>query len=148
VLPHLTSDGNLPAGIHQIDDWQEFVAVYAFTPHRQRLAAGLAEALKALRSAGCKTAFIDGSFISSKVVPADFDGCWDIDGVDPDKLDPVLLTFDPGRAAQKAKYGGELFPASFAANSAGDTFLDFFQEDKTTGQPKGIVAIDLTTINL
>ena len=71
-----------------------------------------------------------------------------IDGVDPDKLDAVLLTFDPGRAAQKAKYGGELFPASFAANSAGDTFLDFFQKDKSTGQPKGIVAIDLVTINL
>ena len=47
-------------------------------------------------------------------IPGDFDGCWEEAGIDFDLLDPVLLTFDPGRASQKAKYGGELFPASIS----------------------------------
>ena len=62
--------------------------------------------------------------------------------VDPDRLDPVLLTFDRGRAAQKAKYRGELFPAQCAAHASGTTFPAFFQRDKD-GLPKGILAIDL-----
>ena len=58
-------------------------------------------------------------------------------------LDPVLLTFDPGRATQKAKYMGELFPASIIADTGGLSFLEFFQTDKDTGRTKGIIAIDL-----
>jgi len=65
-----------------------------------------------------------------------------MEDVDPDQLDPVLLTFDRGRAAQKAKYHGELFPAQFAASPSGTTFLEFFQCDKE-GRPKGIIALDL-----
>ena len=38
---------------------------------------------------------------------------------------------------------GELFPASIIADSDGLSFLDFFQTDKDTGTPKGIIAIDL-----
>ena len=147
MLPALDSNGNLPPGIHQLDDWQAFLRVYATTPHRKRLAGGLESALKSLRDAGCRTAYVDGSFISSKSAPSDYDGCWDPTGVDPAKLDPVLLVFDAGRATQKAKFGGELFPETVAANRAGDTNLKFLQTDKSTGQAKGIVAIDLRTIN-
>ncbi len=55
----------------------------------------------------------------------------------------MLLDFTHPRAAQKAKYGGELFLANSAADPAGRAFIDFFQTDKTTGRRKGIVAIDL-----
>ena len=47
--------------------------------------------------------------------------------MDPTILDPVLLTFDPGRATQKAKYLGELFTASAIASGDGFSFLEFFQ---------------------
>ena len=104
---------------------------------------GLRAALENLKRAGCRTAYIDGSFVTSKEVPNDFDGCWEEAGVDPFALDPVLLTFDPGRASQKAKYMGELFPASTIASGDGFSFLEFFQTDKETGRSKGIVAIDL-----
>jgi len=57
-----------------------------------------------------------------------------------------LLDFANGRAAQKASFGGELFIANAAATPAGTAFLDFFQIDKTTGDPKGIVAINLGDI--
>ena len=63
--------------------------------------------------------------------------------MDLDRLDPILLTFADGRSAQKAKYGGELFPASAIAGFEEGVFLDFFQTDKDTGDRKGIVALDL-----
>ncbi len=63
--------------------------------------------------------------------------------MDPLILDAVLLTFDPGRATQKAKYLGEFFPVSAIADADGFSFLEFFQTDKETGRRKGIIAIDL-----
>ncbi|HEX7290568.1 MAG TPA: hypothetical protein VF250_05495 [Conexibacter sp.] len=59
------------------------------------------------------------------------------------RLDRELTDFSNRRAAQKARYGGELFPAETAAEPVGTTFLDYFQRDPDTGQPKGIIAIDL-----
>jgi hypothetical protein len=73
----------------------------------------------------------------------DFDGCWEAQGVNASALDPVLLDFTARRAAQKAKYGGELFIANTPATPGGTAFLDFFQTDKLTGERKGIIAIDL-----
>ncbi len=89
---------------------------------------------------------VDGSFVTAKSIPNDFDGCWSTEGVDFDLLnliDPILLTFGNGRAAQKAKYLGELFPADTTEFGTGRTFLEFFQIDKETGDQKGIIAIDL-----
>lgn len=99
--------------------------------------------MHSLRSAGCSAVYIDGSFVTSNSEPADFDVCWDETGVNLFKLDPVLLTYEEGRAAQKAKYGGEFFPASVIAGQSQGVFLEFFQTDKDTGAPKGIVALDL-----
>ncbi|MCY4113168.1 MAG: hypothetical protein OXG33_04410 [Chloroflexi bacterium] len=57
--------------------------------------------------------------------PNDYDACWAGAGVDPAALDSVLLTFDPGRATQKAKYRDSLFPASVIADADGLSFLEF-----------------------
>jgi hypothetical protein len=58
-------------------------------------------------------------------------------------LDPVLLDFREGRRAQKERFGGELFIAQRGADPGGTRFLEFFQRDRDTGEPKGIVEIDL-----
>ena len=58
-------------------------------------------------------------------------------------LDPVLLRFDTGRSEQKARYLGELFPASIGETVGGTSFRDFFQMDRATGRTKGMVAVDL-----
>ena len=80
--------------------------------------------------------------MTRKDLPNDYDACWEETGVDPAALDSVLLTFDPRRATQKAKYMGELFPASIIAGTDGLSFLELFQIDKNTGRTKGIIAID------
>ena len=60
--------------------------------------------------------------------------------------EPLFWALGAGRAAQKAKYLGEMFPADFIEGTTGRTFLEFFQIDKQTGIRKGIVEIDLGTI--
>lgn len=141
-IPGFRSDGTLPPGIHWAT-WPEIEDVLGGTPHRDRLLLGLRAALRELKASGCRTAYVDGSFASGERVPNDFDACWDWTGVDPTLLDPVLLQFDNGRAAQKTKYLGEFFPAQTIEGSTGAVFLEFFQTDKNTGDPKGIIAVDL-----
>ena len=58
-------------------------------------------------------------------------------------MEPALFDFSNQRAAQRRKYLGEMFPADSQELASGRTFLDFFQQDKETGDPKGVVAIDL-----
>ena len=73
-------------------------------------------------------------------MPNDYDVAWDPTGVDPDRLDPVLLDMTNSRGAMKAKYGGEFFPASAQA-APGIRFRDFFQTDRD-GIAKGVVEVD------
>ena len=142
IPPFERGTGNLPPGIHEAT-WEELAERFGENRRRHRLLAGLRRALDALQAAGCGRAYIDGSFVTAKAIPGDFDACWEVEGVDLDHLDPVLKTFDNHRQAQKQKYGGELFPADWAAEPTGTTFLDFFRRDKDTQRPKGIIAIDL-----
>ena len=85
---------------------------------------------------------MDGSFVTDKPDPGDFDVCWDHNGVDRARVDPVLLTFDNDRALQKMKYRGEFFP-NVVERSSGYLFRDFFQIHKSSGEAKGIVELDL-----
>ncbi len=138
-----TNTGYLPPGVHPAP-WTQVVPRFSKNSHRDRLITGLFGALKNLAGAGCRTVLLDGSFVSERPLPQDYDGAWEPQGVDPYKLDPVLLDFSNGRAAMKAKYGGELFPASAAAKP-GLLYRAFFLKDRN-GVSKGIVEIDLGSL--
>ena len=114
MIPAIKPDGNLPPGINWAP-WLEFRDRSGTTWWRLRLLAGLRVALANLQSAGCLTAYADGIFVSSKSEPGDLDACRELAGVELERLDPAPLTFDYGRAAQKAKYGGELLAVSAGA---------------------------------
>jgi hypothetical protein len=131
----------LPPGVHR-GEWSEVVARFGFNTHRRGLLAGLYAVLRNLRDAGCATIWLNGSFVSARPDPDDFDMCWDPIGVDANILDPILLDVDPPRIRQKIKYGGDILP-NVQEGMTGQLFVEFFQVDKTTGAPKGIVAIDL-----
>ena len=97
-----------------------------------------------LLCSGCRRVYINDSFVTAKEVPRDYDLCWSIDGVIPEKLNQALLDFSPrGRNTMKEKYKGDLFPAEIPEGTSGRLFLDFFQTDKITGEPKGIIALDI-----
>ena len=84
--------GSLPAGIHEVS-WDDFAARYGTTSHRRNLLAGLKCALESLCDAGCRRAYVDGSFVTAREHPSDFDACWEESEVDPVLLDPALLDF-------------------------------------------------------
>lgn len=133
----------LPPGAHMasLDD---VAAAFATNAWRRELFDGLVLASGKLRSAGCPTLYLDGSYVTGKPRPGDFDACWDPTGVDPAKLDPVFLEFANGRAAQKAAFKGEFFPSSMLCVDVGQAFVDFFQLDRFTGKQKGIISISLS----
>lgn len=142
MAPHFDRTGRLPPGVHWVA-WKELVSVLGFNAKRLRLLDGLKRALVALKAAGCRSIYVDGSFVTTKPEPGDFDAGWAVEGVDANKLDPVFLDFSNARAAQKARFQGEFFPAELPEGVSGKTFLEFFQTDKESGDPKGILALDL-----
>jgi hypothetical protein len=145
VIPLLIDIGSLwkvlPPGIHDstLDEVREF---FTSSLRRKELFKGLSRSCKSLKSAGCSVIYLDGSFVTDKPIPGDFDVCWDPTNVDPNKLDTVFLDFGNGRANQKSKYGGEFFPSSAKADGS-HTFVEYFQIDKDTGMNKGIICIHL-----
>lgn len=145
MIPDLVDIGAawnvLPPGIHDatLDDIN---LRFATNEKRKRLYEGLLRGCEALKCAGCTVVYLDGSYVTNKTVPRDFDVCWDPKGVDPSKLDPVLLDFNDRRRNQKLKYGGEFFPSSATANGS-HIFVDFFQTDQYTGKEKGVIRIRL-----
>lgn len=131
----------LPPGIYDAT-FVEIEAAFGTTPHRRLLFDGFRRAADALRSAGCLTTYLDGSFTTGKPHPDDFDGCWEPTGVDLQRLDPILKIFANKREAQKRKYFGEMFPAGSNAGR-GLTFLELFQIEKFSQRPKGILRVSL-----
>ena len=133
----------LPPGIHQAD-LDEVETTFATNTWRRDLFNGLVEAAGRLRSAGCSIIYLNGSYVTGKPRPRDFDICWDPVGVDHSKLDPIFLDFNNGRAAQKAAFKGEFFPSSMMCVDVSQTFVEFLQLDRFTGKKKGIVSVSLS----
>jgi hypothetical protein len=73
----------------------------------------------------------NGSFVTAEEKPAHFAVWRDPGGVDLDVLDPVLLDLSKGRARQKERFGGELFPNVIESGS-GLVFAEFFRNDRET----------------
>ncbi len=146
VLPAFTSTGLLPPGLHRAT-WDELCSRFAGTRRRQRLLQGLLRVATNLRDAGAVNLWLDGSFVTSKPNPNDFDGVWDPSRVDLRKVDPILtdlVDLRGGRLKQIAKYDGELMISAIERRS-GLPFEQYFQQTPD-GDVKGIVLLDLRTL--
>ncbi|MCK9404389.1 MAG: hypothetical protein M0Q26_13445 [Chitinophagaceae bacterium] len=130
----------LPPGIHN-STLAEVYARYVINQSRLLLFEGLKNGLDNLFSSGCPQIFLDGSYVTDKPIPNDYEVCWDMNFVDPNLLDPVFFDLSNERFNQKQKYLGEYFPASITEAMTGKPFLDFFQTDKYTGKQKGIIRL-------
>lgn len=148
MIPEFDENGNLPPGIHWAT-WEEFIDRFGNTPRRSRLIKGLKMAIEQLFAAGCQTIYIDGSFITNKLNPGDFDVCWDANGVDINYLESIApILYNSQRTAnQKSLYGGEFFRSDFPADIYGTSYFDFFQFDTRTNTPKGLTGLDLSRWN-
>jgi len=131
----------LPPGVHYAT-LKEVKDHFATNDKREQLFLGFARAVKFLRQAGCQKIFLDGSFITEKTIPGDYDVCWDPTGVDDKKIHPVFLDFSDKRKNQKRMFYGEFFPSTVLADGK-NIFLDYFQVDKYTGEAKGIICLKI-----
>ncbi len=105
MIPEWLVSGDLPPGVH-FATWQELEDRLSFNQWRQQVMAGFREACEELRKAGCRLVYPDGSFVTRKEHPADFDACWDVRNVNDARLDPVFWDLSQGRAAQKLRFLG------------------------------------------
>ena len=136
---------NLPPGVYEAT-WNEFVNHFGFNRERRKLLRNMLSMLENLRDAGCRFVKINGGFVTSKPVPHDFDGTWDPEGVDFNKLDYCIR--DTNQEIMYSKYKGELFPQNYlepGTQGVEKFFDDFFQMDRDFNE-KGIVQINLETL--
>jgi hypothetical protein len=128
-IPPFNEFGYLPPGIYEIS-WFELMEHFVTNPQRQRLATGLAAALRKLGIAGCRRVVIGGSFVTNKENPNDFDGWYESFGLDLNVLDRLFLE---DTEFQMEVFGGTLFDPPY--------YEGFFQTDRS-GRPKGVIVLD------
>ena len=131
MIPNLVSYPNvermvLPEGIHE-SAFREVEDVLIFSERRELLFNGLTQGSKALCSAGCSILYLEGSFVTSKVEPGDYDAVWDTQGVNSKILAPVCKENKPPRLSQKDKFLGEYLPTEYKDGRS--TYMDDFFQD-------------------
>ncbi|RNJ49052.1 DUF6932 family protein [Methylocystis hirsuta] len=147
MIPTFNEKGNLPPGLHKAT-WEEFTERYGVTTHRKRLIELMQKLIVHLKEVQCQNLFVDGSFVTNKEVPNDYDACWDVTGVKIERMDPVLLVFTTeGKEKMVIKYGGDLRPDKFSPFETNVSYLEFFQIDRE-GDRKGIIHLSLQEIEL
>ena len=146
MIPVFNDLGELPEGIHWAD-WDEISTKFGYNLKRIKMLNGLMLVLNYLKVAGCKYAYLDGSFVTIKEFPNDYDVCWDIVGVDISILNnlvPELINFDRDRRNQKMLFLGEFLPYNPRLKSY--SILEFFQFNRNDIK-KGIIGIEVDKIN-
>jgi hypothetical protein len=141
MIPSFNAHGNLPPGIHTATI-NEIKSRYANNPKRQALIKGLEILISDLQKAGCRTLYLDGSFICNVTEPADYDACWEPDGV-TNTINPLLREIAIFKTERKHKYGGDIV---YRAPETGLDHLEFFQKTRE-GIPKGIIKIEIKKSN-
>lgn len=144
VLPDLTSDGELPAGVHAAN-WHEFESRFAGSSPRRlwlssrlRVLVGLAATTGQLRRI-----FVWGSFVTAKPAPGDLDILLIMDeNFEVDRVaGPAREVFDCTRA--KLRFESDVFWARASiGNEMLSLWLDTYQTSRSF-QKRGIVELEL-----
>lgn len=147
-IPSLNDKGELPLGIH-IALLDEVENVFGQSNDRRRLLMdGLRRAIVAFKKARVPRIYVNGSFTTDKEKPNDIDGCFSVEGVNAEDLDPRFWDFNTPEEAQekrkaiKEEFGLDFFIAEWAEGSSMKPFPEFFQTNRD-GDPKGIIQINL-----
>jgi len=139
---NFNNSGVLDQGIHKMT-WREFYDSFSFSKRRKELLEGLEKVVAVLQKTEATHIYIDGSFVTNKLEPGDWDACFDYSEERIFELEtkygyPLL-----NRRLQKSLYKGELFYAYWEADGYGNKYLEFFQQLKHSTDKKGIIEIIL-----
>jgi len=138
MIPEFNTYGCLPEGVHEAT-FAEIRVKFGTNPHREGLLDQMESLLANLAGAGCTRFFLDGSFVTAKELPEDYDALLGYEGLNQSLLDPIILQ-TPNAGLVKEKYGCDLMPCDIKGHS-GKFWLDYFTTDKESGQPKGIIKV-------
>jgi len=131
MIPEFTTSGKLPPGIHAAT-WREFKKRFGYNQKRKWLIEGLKMLLNELVSVRCSAVYVDGSFVTDKEIPGDYDLCWKMEGVFIEDLDPVLMNYTlKGKKQIEEKYRGDIRGAEFSVRETGASYLIFFNTIET-----------------
>lgn len=141
---NFTANGQLVPGIHDMD-MISFKEEFGSNTHRLQLIGGMERAILAFRSFNVASLYVDGSFVTRKGFPSDYDICYEMEDNELARLFlfyPIFKDFSNGRKAQKEVFHGEFFLATSIAAPPKEMYMDFFQHDKND-KPKGIVKLHI-----
>jgi len=146
MVPVFNNEGVLPEGVYEMS-FTEFEERFVFNTRRKEIYAAFLILVKDLKAINCRAVYVDGSYVTAKELPKDIDVCWEDDEeIDWKLLDtkyPIFFDLDPPRKAQQLRYRADVFPANIYEGNSGKLFKDFFQQNKETGNLKGITKINI-----
>lgn len=142
MIPEFNRHGELPKGIHDAT-LKQIRKRYAITAHRTTLYECFEDWVDHMRAAGCQTFHLDGSFITSKHHPGDYDALWDARGVDLAKIDPCLLDYPKDLEVINERFAGDIFPDYAIPEGSISFYLQRMQRETRADVPraKGIVRL-------
>jgi hypothetical protein len=139
MIPNFDDNGNLPPGIH-LATLDEIEERFVYNSCRQILFGGLKILTRELQQANCPLFYLNGSFVTNKEFPNDYDACYEIEDINQ-SIDPLLLNPFAQLSEIKIKYKGDVFPR-IPELLKGLDHLEIFQSD-IDANVKGIIAINL-----
>lgn len=137
MIPAFNESGYLPPGVY-LATMEEIRQRLAYNTTRETLFHQLSLVIAILREANCPEVYLNGSFISSKDEPGDYDMCWEPTGVNPTEQLRQLLQ-NPQEV--KKRFLGDIRPRISHPPYHID-LVNYWQTD-AGGDPKGIIAINL-----
>ena len=144
MIPTLTENGFLPAGIHPttLEELEERFAFFDRSDQRFRIFEKLKALIVEARAAGIvRCIYVAGSFVTDKPEPNDFDCILVLDPtIVGQKLRPFQYNLVSRRRARRL-FGGDVVPVLEGSKPLFE-YLDFFQTTRE-GERMGIVEITL-----
>ena len=140
MIPDFEKSGNLPPGIYTVTI-EEFEEHYVNNIKRRELYNGLRRVINDLKDIGCKTIYVDGSYVTNSRFPKDIDVCWEHRGISTGIAKSKKPNIFNGMS--KEIYNCDLYPAYHIESGSEIFFIDFFKRDKSSGLEKGIIRIDI-----
>lgn len=145
--------GLIVPGEHKLT-LEEFEKAFVYNIRRREIFNGFLKLIDIFREIKCTHIYADGSYVTQKTYPGDIDICWhmheDIDKRKEqlEKLYSICrplfdLSKKENREFIQNEFYADVFPANSTEGTSGQMFKTFFQKDKHTGEPKGIIIIDL-----
>lgn len=146
-----TNTGLLPVGEHQMD-WRRVCELFGTTTHRQNLLELMLEACIILRDAGVPKIWLNGSFVTSKHRPGDYDLSYELNEEiftslpdDPFKqkdADRIIRARFAGDIKAEPMHDGATYHEDLFPNVVGHNH----QGQAIHGVKKGIVVLPLSTL--